>query len=545
VKVDFKYLGDSSVRETSRGLEVAFAPNLARDAVFFDAAIAHPLRFREAIGALHEVVVGDLRPLRRDKSAYLRWKAAEQQKEAEIRERAHAGAKGEALARFAEEPMPEGLEADFRRMHGIYWRARRKWASEIAKSDPALFRALVPCDPVVSVAADAVFFECFSKDESSYAMLSVARDGFRDERAAGLGTTNVDYSIALYEQFQTLRSYRDARLVVDPTGFEVATSGSLREERIDLPASWLRGLGNLQAARTLPTYDATLTREALYSVLAHLKRHRERSGPRAIVVSLEPGLHPILTLEPWGVRIESKGDVYGGRAPAEVKVWGRRRLLTLARLLPLADRVDVRLSGSGLPSFWTVVMGEMRFTLALSGWTANDWTGSAALDLVANTREATAEETAAVARRLEYLTYATDESLAESLATPRDVVRGALYALARRGQAIYDDAAGLYRWRPILPVELSESLLGPEPEEVVEGRRLARERAVKIEREEALSPALHLLHARVKGTSCQAAFDADGAMSRAKCTCSFFHRFRMRQGPCRHLLALKLRSVVS
>ena len=41
------------------------------------------------------------------------------------------------------------------------------------------------------------------------------------------------------------------------------------------------------------------------------------------------------------------------------------------------------LLGTGLPSFWSVRMGEMRFLLGLSGWTANDWTGGTALDQLA------------------------------------------------------------------------------------------------------------------------------------------------------------------
>ena len=51
--------------------------------------------------------------------------------------------------------------------------------------------------------------------------------------------------------------------------------------------------------------------------------------------------------------------------------------------LPLAERFDVYLLGTGLPSFWVAQMGEMRLTLGLSGWTVNDWTRSAALDLLA------------------------------------------------------------------------------------------------------------------------------------------------------------------
>ena len=62
------------------------------------------------------------------------------------------------------------------------------------------------------------------------------------------GTTNVDYSWQLYENFQSLRSYRETRFRVDPAGFDVATQGTqgYREEKIDLPAGWLRGFMQIQ-----------------------------------------------------------------------------------------------------------------------------------------------------------------------------------------------------------------------------------------------------------------------------------------------------------
>src|SRR4029079_14270072 len=100
-----------------------------------------------------------------------------------------------------------------------------RWDTELARNDRAMFRARVPCDPVITVADDVVFFECFSKDESSYACLSVDREGFADVQGATAGTTNVDYSLALYQHFQTLRTYRPTRLKVDPSGFEVNVSG--------------------------------------------------------------------------------------------------------------------------------------------------------------------------------------------------------------------------------------------------------------------------------------------------------------------------------
>jgi hypothetical protein len=53
VELDLRYLGKSEVKEASGGLSVRFSPNLARPKVFFDAELAFPLRFREAVSALH------------------------------------------------------------------------------------------------------------------------------------------------------------------------------------------------------------------------------------------------------------------------------------------------------------------------------------------------------------------------------------------------------------------------------------------------------------------------------------------------------------
>ena len=86
------------------------------------------------------------------------------------------------------------------------------------KHDPELWRLLVPCDPVITVAPDCLFFECFSADESSYGCLTVDRSAFERERDVALGTTNVDYSWTLYEHFQSMRSYRETRFLVDPAG---------------------------------------------------------------------------------------------------------------------------------------------------------------------------------------------------------------------------------------------------------------------------------------------------------------------------------------
>ena len=57
------------------------------------------------------------------------------------------------------------------------------------------------------------------------------------------GTTNVDYSQELYNEFQKIRSYKSTLFEVDPSGFEVNTQNeeTYKEVKIDLPDSWVRG----------------------------------------------------------------------------------------------------------------------------------------------------------------------------------------------------------------------------------------------------------------------------------------------------------------
>lgn len=153
----------------------------------------------------------------------------------------------------------------------------------------------MPYDPVITVAPDVCLFECFSGDESSYGCLSVDREAaFGRSDEIQFGTTNVDYSWDLYHHFQTLRSYRETRFRLDPHGFESTTAGGggeHREEKIDLPTSWLRGFMQLQVAMGLPATRITLGREAVYALLAWHKRHRAATSPHA-AVRIDPRLRP-------------------------------------------------------------------------------------------------------------------------------------------------------------------------------------------------------------------------------------------------------------
>jgi hypothetical protein len=533
----FSYLGRSALQ----GSSLSFAPNLSREPVAFDAALKHPQRFREAISALHDVVISDHRFKRRDKSAYEAWKAAEAERIRALRKTAREQAKAEILARQSQ-PVPPDVEKSFHKACKTYWGARQKYAEYLREHDINLWRKLMPCDPVITVAPDVVFFECFSADESSYGCLTVNREhGFGASETLQLGTTNVDYSWDLYHEFQALRSYRETRFKLDPAGFNVATHGQAeyREEKIDLPQSWLRGFMQLQAAMALPMRKVTLPREAVYSLLVWLKRHKARTSPRGLRFERPAGQPLQLVLEPWEQKIPVRGGSSDENWSEPVRIWGRQRLMSLARVLPLVEQIDVYLLGTGFPSFWVARMGEMRLTLGLSGWTANDWTRGSSLDLLAPPVPATSLQVDATASFLQKQRTATFAEIDGATARSPAATAAALNHLAHTGQLIADLAGGVYRWRQIMPRALGEAELGPENQEVAASRELVATKKVVLESRTAAPGGATVFVGTVQGTPVELLIDADGRIKRGRCLCSHFRNAGLRMGPCRHLLALR------
>jgi hypothetical protein len=542
MRIQFAYLGRSRMLESSAGdgRTLSMMPNLAREKVSFDAPLLQPLRFREAISALHDVVINDLRFKPRDRTAYEEWKKQQVAARQEMYRRELERAKKDVAAERGVAPSPPGFEQLFQKTRKHYWDARFKLASLLARDDPELWRWLMPCDPVITVADDVVFFECFSADESSYGCLSVSRDGFGRSSAVQLGTTNVDYSWDLYNHFQSLRSYRQTRFLIDPAGFEVKTdtASGYREEKIDLPGGWLRGFMTTQEAMGMPGVVVQLSREAVYSVLAFLKRHKAKKSPRAVRFELLQGKPPAIVLEPWEQRIVSHGTTYNGPATEAVRVWGARRLLVLARVLPLAEHFDVLLLGTGLPSFWVAHMGEMHLTLGLSGWTTNDWTRGSALDLLAPPATITEELVLGVGRVLQERRALSLAQLQSATGAAAPAVTAALRRLAFAGQVIHDLPHGMYRFRQVMPIGLGDAQLGPENPELNGARQLMLTHEATLESGERTERGA-LLTGKVESTPVEILVDLDGRIRRGKCLCGHFRRFGIRNGPCRHMIVLR------
>jgi hypothetical protein len=297
----------------------------------------------------------------------------------------------------------------------------------------------------------------------------------------------------------------------------------------------------LQAAMTMPAVRVRLGREVAYSLLAFLKRNKARKSPRALRFELEPGRPPRLVLEPWERAFSSAADPpYDGPATPPVRVWGTRRLLVLARLLPLADEIHVHLLGTGLPTFWVVRLGEMTFTLGLSGWTTNDWSAGSALDMLQPPRApspALIDRTAAVleARR------AADLAALKSDVVEYDdaIVLAALRHLAHSGQVIYDLAGGVFRYRQIMSQPLGESQLGPEDPEPAAARQLVAAGKVELVDRQDGPNLTRVIIGKVESKPVEILVNPDDRIKRGKCLCGHYQKYGLRNGPCRHMIALR------
>jgi hypothetical protein len=442
------------------------SPNLRRDPTYLVARLAHPLEFRDALLALHDVA-----------------------------------------------------------------------RSELFVSAPEIERRVL--DPVVTVTAREVYFEAFSLDESTYGRVTVRAAALADVEHGGPGTTNVQFSRRLVQGLETLRSGSRVGLHVHRQGLTLAAGAErIDEQKIDLPDSWAHGFLSVAAAVSQPAVRVTFHPGDLRNVVTYLKGRKETVSPRSLRFRLRPKATPSVVVEPWNETIELGRSTHDAAEEREIRVWGRRRLILLQKMLPGAKAVAATLQGSGRPSFWRIERGPIALTLGLSPWTERDWAGLDPLPL------ATAEgETAASAERaalvLEDKRCVRVSSVAAALACGEGAARAALDRLCREGRALFDPEEESYVARRIFVDAPPAPPASAERESAA--RAIVGRGGVTVVESRAASAGGRMVTARVKGNGTYdvtAVLDEGGRLARGVCACPFFSRMGLERGACKHLLAL-------
>ena len=139
-----------------------------------------------------------------------------------------------------------------------------------------------PLPPVVTLGPEGLSFEVFSADESVYARWSLPRAALAID-ACAYGTSHVDLGAPqVRTALRRIRPYRETHLELRPS-----EGGEAR--RVNVPHRWLRALGQVQSASTLPACSFELDPIDLYNVLFVLRMHRAKRAPRALRYELVPG----------------------------------------------------------------------------------------------------------------------------------------------------------------------------------------------------------------------------------------------------------------
>ncbi len=501
-----RYDDTPEARRQGDRLHVALPTDGERPFPALELPLARPGALREALLTLGDVFESDLRRKAADRSDYL----------------AYLMKSGKKATKAVWDAQKAFLEAQ-------YGEAKQE---------------LTALDPLLTVSRDGLALEAFSRDESAYARLvlapaEVASDGAAAAWPAAPTTTTIAWSKATRAAVGEIRGFRGTTLALSPSRTEA------RGDRA-VPYRWLRAFGQTLLAATTPGTSFALKPIDLYNVLLSLRRKKATKPPRGLRYELVPGQPPRIVLEPWDTVIDGAGPPYAGTKASVVRTFGRDRLQLLARLLPHAQGLTVHLGGSGMPTFYAVDLGGgSSFTLALSGWTDSGWAGISLLDAHHGA------DTELLSRQLlaELSGGGGPRTLTELVQRGRSeaTVRAALGALLLAGRLVFDVASGRFSPRELLaePADPAQLRYRDATDEKAH-RFLDTKGAVSIDKTHSLGAE----GTRIEGVvSDEAAhrkmrtaltLDREGRTADASCTCARFARAGLREGPCEHLIALRL-----
>jgi hypothetical protein len=491
--------------------------HLERDSVQFSAKVKEPLAFREGLATLFAIVGSDYRYVPKDRAAYA------------------------AFMQMRRNSQNQGLA-----------KAYRAYFDWLLRNDPQAWLIL---DPVISVHPDGLLLEVFSKDEGSYAALSLDNAFFEQMGKTQFGTTNIDFSQELAQGIEQMRSFRDTYFAVgkEAVTFQTETAAALPdteviEKRIQVPQTWIRGFLQVQSASQLPSESFFLKPIDVYNALRYLRLHADVKGKkRGLRIELVPNQQPRLVLEPNDYVIEGSAETYQGKQAKVIRLWGRRRLDLLKRFLPYAETVEVQVLGNGMPSFWILGGSGMSLTLAITGFTASNWSQALNFDLLLPRRAENVAELTAVVDALKKVYVADLAELLKATKLSEKTCRAALQQASQQGLVVYDIAHGVYRYRPLTqePLEMAHFQFRQPAEKQaydlvvrqkaistlqlnvipLEGTEISAEITVKEDKREYL--------AKLKITD-------EGQISKASCSCHQIMTYGLSHGACSHLIALRI-----
>jgi len=532
-------MSQSSVANSNTRSGVDFGTELGRDPVYLNGKVRNSEAFARAMLLLGNVVRSTAEVAKKDHSEYQKWVTAkywEEMPEEEIKR----------LDKIAELKRQLDSERDQRAIINVEITKLEVnligTGSEIRKFWNWLFdkdrQMWIVLDPVVSVQEKATYFEAFSLDETVYVLVTLPHSELETADAPVMGTTNIDFGVLLEREFARVRSYRPLELSVGKAAVSVSTEvSSAVEKKIDLPDSWIEGLVQVSAAQCMTGVQFDLSSRFLGQVIAQLESKREKTGPRSLNFQLTPNEPIAVVIQPWGDVFIDETSIYQGSESQEIRMWGRRRLSLLRSLIPTSEKVGVTLLGDGMPSFWEIFDGQVSTTVGLSGWSSLDWSKKAHFAALLPKSSVSAEVREQVLGTLKSSGSIDPKELGFAMNMKPSEALSVLQDLAFQGKAMYLPKVKRFSYRELVPGWVPDQTRGLEERkgiELFEGKKVQQ---LNQEFAEGRSKINALVDGEKKVLIER---DLDNRITQAQCSCSYFSFNKLRQGPCRHIVAVSL-----
>lgn len=576
MKVKYSYASPSMCSGNGTDTTLGLSPDLSRDEqVSFLGKLKNPLVFRDAMLMLREIVISDTTVKKKERVEFFEWLEGEIERRIitheqympqvrdelrgdmdklldEIKEKDNKIQELQKLRYEINRQIEENdIWKDYNKLEKSFWKF-------IKDRDYDLWFVL---DPVITVHKDQVSFEAFSVDESTYGCLSIDMDEFELLEEPKLGTTNIDFSYKLAREIERFRTYNEVKLSVNPGGFTADNNVMPEhvEKKIDLPETWIKGFNQVSAAASLGGIDVEISSTDMYDICAFLRRHKAKESPRYMKWILEPGKNIKILFEPFK-EVLTLHSIYTGEKKREEKIWGRRRWLTLEKVIPLAKSFKVRLLGFGMPQFIIADMGTMKMTVGFTSWSSNDWVKGTAFNIMGGfIGEGNYNKVYNLLKEKRALSI--DEICSELKEDSKSECKAGIGMLLKKGEGYYDPINDKVRFRRLMSKELPKEMYETtdvelKVQEHLDGGLDDFRVSVNEEGEYVFTHSMNTPNPK-KGnwsyyrttdfdrefdkTKTELSIDEDGSITNVKCDCKTFKKgARNISEPCDHILALYL-----
>jgi SWIM zinc finger len=364
-------------------------------------------------------------------------------------------------------------------------------------------------DPVVTSGGGMLRFEGFSSCCGVYARVDLPPQAFNTD-LRGKGTTNVDFNNPMRVALRRLSDSDDAGFQVGGRGVALTTGDdTIIERKVKLPVRWIKGFCEVQAyqPRLVPHFE--LTPQEARNLFRSLPKSNSRQSS-------------YVTKTGRAYRVTPR------QKPGSVRLEGADRLRVLEPLLPAAKTLRIWFDEDAQTSGWEIDGEVGRYFALISPELNRGFSG-----------EGQMLERLAVGDWQSALPHVADSLNWQSTIDPAGIslqsgisegeVDAALAVLGARGLAGYDVTTSRYFHR-VLPFDV-EKIEQLQP-------RLKNARDL-VDQVQIVARQGADVDAKVPGSDFEqyVRLRSDGN----RCTCRWHSRYQGQRGPCKHVLAVRMK----